>query len=324
MDQFSITVNRDGEGERIDHYLVVNTKGLSRTKIQKLIKEGFITVNNDTVKSNFRLSAGDEIEGTIPPVREFKLEPETIPLDIKFEDEYLLVLNKPAGLVVHPGTGNWAGTLLNGLLHYLGDKGELSGERRPALVHRLDKETSGLLIAAKDEPTLNYMQLELKKRRIKRRYQALVWGHLREEQAVINFPIGRLPTDRRKMTVDDESGRDATTRYVLLERYKFIDHVDISLQTGRTHQIRVHFSHLGHPVVGDSDYGGDDKILQGLFDQYRMDARKVLAIMRRQALHAWRLEFRHPRTGLIHAIKSELPDDIMKVLSYIKEIDSKL
>jgi len=324
LENYSFVVQRENQDTRIDHYLVPLLKGVSRTRIQNLIKEGFITVNGEEIRANYRVKENDEIEVSVPPAREFKLLPEDIPLDIVFEDEYLLVINKPPGMVVHPAVGNWTRTLLNGLLFYLQKGGVQPADKRPGLVHRLDKDTSGLLIAAKDEATLNFMQAELKERRIKRRYQALVWGHLKDKEGKIELSIGRAQSDRRKMTVTERNAREAVTRYELLNRYKFADHLELALQTGRTHQIRVHLSHLGHPVMGDREYGGDEKILGGIYDQYRSEARHIIEMMPRQALHAYKLEFRHPKTGMIHTVRADLPEDIVRVIEYLKEIESKL
>lgn len=324
MEKYTFTAGKDKEDSRIDHYLVPLLETVSRTRIQNLIKDGFITVNGEEVRANYRVKEADEIEVQLPPAREFRLTPEDIPLEIVFEDDYLLVINKPPGLVVHPGVGNWNGTLLNGLLFYLQKSGQNDPNKRPGLVHRLDKDTSGLLIAAKDEDTLNYMQAELKERRIKRKYQALAWGHLKDEKGTIELSIGRASTHRSKMAVTEKNAREAITGYELLTRYKFADHLELSLQTGRTHQIRVHLSHLGHPVIGDREYGGDEKILTGIYDRYRAEARHIIEIMPRQALHAYKLEFKHPKTGLVHTIVSELPDDIAAVIKYLKEIESKV
>ena len=178
------------------------------------------------------------------------------------------------------------------------------------------------MIAAKDENTLNFMQNELKERRIKRYYEAFVWGHMREEGGKIELPIGRSPTNRMYMAVTDQNSRPAITKYELKTRFKFCDHVWVSLQTGRTHQIRVHFSHLGHPVVGDRDYGGDEKVLPGLFDLYRNQARRIIEMVPRQCLHARKIEFKHPKTGLIHTVKSDFPDDMQSVIDYLNEIES--
>jgi 23S rRNA pseudouridine1911/1915/1917 synthase len=322
MNEFNFIFDISSKESRIDHYLVAKLETFSRTRIQNLIKEGSITVNGLETKANYKLRAGDEIAGTIPDIREFKLVPEDIPLDIVFEDDYLLVINKPAGMVVHPAIGNFKGTLLNGLLFYLQQNSSQTLNKRPGLIHRLDKDTSGLLMAAKDEEILNIMQAQLKERRIKREYQALVWGHLKEPRGKLDLPIGRSPTDRRKMAVIDRNSRQALTNYSLITRYKFADHITAKLQTGRTHQIRVHFSHLRHPVIGDREYGGDESVLSGLFDQYRNEARHILKIMPRQSLHACKLEFKHPKRGLIYSFKSDLPDDMMAVLNYLIEIES--
>jgi 23S rRNA pseudouridine1911/1915/1917 synthase len=322
MDRFTFTAESKDENSRVDHYLNAKLDGVSRTRIQKLIKDGFVTVNGEEIKANYRVRNGDEIEAIIPDAREFHLEPENIPLNIMYEDEHLLVINKPAGLVVHPAIGNYTGTLLNGLLYHLKNNPRKSLIDRPGLVHRLDKETSGLLIAAKNEKTLNYMQEELKQRRIKREYRTLVWGHVKEIEGRIELPIGRSDNDRRKMTVRMTNARNAITKYSLNTRYKFIDYLNVSLQTGRTHQIRVHFSHLGHPVVGDREYGGDEKVLGGLFDLYRNEAKTILQIMPRQSLHAYKLKFKHPETGLVHTIKSDLPEDMQKIINYLLEIES--
>ncbi len=323
-EKFEYSVQEDDDEMRLDHYLVDALKDVSRTRIQKLIKEGEIRINGQKVKSNYRLRTDDLITGSIPDAPVFRIEAEELPLDIVFEDDYLLVINKPAGMVVHPAVGNWHGTLLNGILYHVQQQnGEAT--KKPGLIHRLDKDTSGLIMAAKDDQTLNFMQNELKERRVKRRYQAIVWGHLNEEEGRIELPISRSPGDRRKMAViESKTSRQAITRYKLISRYKFADHLDISLQTGRTHQIRVHLSHLGHPLVGDYDYGGDEKILSGLFDQYRSEARELIDMIGRQALHAYRLEFNHPQSGRIHTLKSELPEDMRKLIKYLQDIESKM
>jgi len=318
---YEFSVDPECQDQRLDHYLVEKLVGTSRTRIQKLLKDGYITVNDSVVRANYRVQAGDHIKAMLLEAHAFKLIPEDIPLNIVYEDKYLLVIDKPVGMVVHPAVGHWTGTLLNGLLYYLQKQngGQLKGH--PGLVHRLDKDTSGLLLAAKDEDTLKFMQLELKERRVKREYQALVWGHLKEEQGRIDLPIGRNPSDRKKMCVTEKNSRSAVTKYSLETRYKFSDHLRINLQTGRTHQIRVHFSHLGHPVVGDREYGGDENILSGLFDLYRTQARNIIEAIPRQALHASKLQFNHPVRKLMQIVKSELPEDIRSIITYLQKID---
>ena len=229
---YQFTVEPEYQDQRIDHYLVEMLAGTSRTRIQKLIKEGYIKVNDGEVRANYRVQADDNITAMLLEAHEFKLIPENIPLKIVFEDEYLLVIDKPAGMVVHPAVGNWTGTLLNGLLYYLQEQAGGKLEGHPGLIHRLDKDTSGLLLAAKDQETLKFMQLELKERRVKREYQALVWGHVKDEEGRIDLPIGRNPSDRKKMCVTEKNSRTAVTKYKLETRYKFCDHLKINLQTG--------------------------------------------------------------------------------------------
>lgn len=321
MEHFEFTVESGEVDRRIDRFLRDQLKGVSRSRIQKLIVDGMITVNGEEIRANYRLREGDMITGDNPQERKFHLVPEQIDLDIRYEDDYLLVINKPPGLVVHPAVGNYSGTLLNGIIYYLGQKAEDDQQLHPGLVHRLDKDTSGLLLVSKVESVRNYLQEELKARRIKRLYQALVWGHLREAEGKIELPLGRSPGDRRKMAVVDHNGREAITKYRRLTRYKFADQLEVALQTGRTHQIRVHFSHLGHPVMGDRDYGGDENIIPGLYDQYRQEARNILDMISRQCLHACKLSFRHPITGLAHTIKSDPPQDMQNVIEYLDRVE---
>lgn len=321
MEHFEFKVEADQVDRRIDRFLRDHLEGVSRSRIQKLIVDGMITVNGEEIRANYRLREDDLIEGDNPQRRRFHLVPEQIELDIRYEDDYLLVINKPPGLVVHPAVGNYTGTLLNGIIYYLGQKAEDDHNLHPGLVHRLDKDTSGLLLVSKVESVRNFLQEELKARRIKRHYQAIVWGHLRETEGKIELPLGRSPGDRRKMAVVDHNGREAVTNYHRLVRYKFADQIEVALQTGRTHQIRVHFSHIGHPVVGDRDYGGDENIISGMYDQYRQEARNILKLISRQCLHAWKLSFKHPVTKLVHTLKSDPPEDMQKIIEYLERIE---
>ncbi len=319
----SVAVSPTAAGERLDKYLgTLDELGLSRTKIQKLIAGGLITVNGETVATKYNLTGGENIEITVPPEPSTDISGENIPLDIRYQDEDLVVVNKPTGLVTHPGVGNRTGTLVNALVYHFKQLSSKAGHDRPGIVHRLDKETSGLLVVARNDATYAALQKAIQSRELKRTYLALVCGHLKEEQGTIDLPIGRSLKDRTHMSVTGTAARQAVTEYRLLRRYRQYDLLDVSLLTGRTHQIRVHLSHLGHPVFGDPDYGGREKWVRGMFGPDRPAARQLLGLITRQALHARRLEFSHPHTFQKMVFDAPLPADFAAVLAHLDRVES--
>lgn len=319
MQEYSFTVDSNDDNLRLDQYVQKQIGDISRSRIQKLITSGDITVNDSEVRGSYRPKEGDEIEVLIPKPQEFRLVVEDIPLNVVHEDDEIIVIDKPAGLVVHPAPGHYTGTLVNALLHHVKDFKGISGQLRPGLVHRLDMETSGLLVVAKSERALNFLSEEMKERRIKRQYIAFVWGHTPDESGKIEAPIGRSKKDRKKMTVTDYNSREAVTEYERIERFSYADKLKVKLKTGRTHQIRVHLAHIGHPVIGDADYGGRESALGGIFDQYRRKASEILKILPRQALHAYRLSFKHPVTALVMTFESGLPPEIAETESLLRQ-----
>ncbi len=317
--RISYTVPDEIEPERLDKYLGNNEElEISRSKAQKLILAGAITVDGQKVVVKHILSGGETIDLVIPPPPTEGIKGEDIPLDIVFEDEYLLVVNKPAGMVTHPGVGNRSGTLANALVFHFDKLSHEAGRHRPGVVHRLDRHTSGLLVVAKDDDTHVKLQAAIKDRELKRTYLALVCGHMKKDEGEIDRPIGRHPHHRTLMTVDGDSPREAQTSYSLLERFRSYDYLEVSLKTGRTHQIRVHFQHLGHPVFGDPDYGGRDKWVNAMFGPERPLAKRMLGVLERQALHAARLEFTHPQTGAEHEFEVPLPDDYASIMNSLR------
>ncbi len=310
----------DASGERLDKYLATHPGvNLTRTKIQKLIESEKISIDGQPAGHNHKLEGGEKVIINIPAPEDIQIAPENIPLDIRYEDEYLLVINKPPGMVTHPATGNFSGTLVNALLYHVEKLSQPEGKERAGIVHRLDKNTSGLLIAAKDDNTHARLQEMLKEHQIKKTYWAVICGHVSEDSGIIELPIGRSFKDRKKMAVTNVKGRSSRTAYKLLERYKLYDLLEVDLQTGRTHQIRVHFAHLGHPVLGDSEYGGRQKWHKGVVSYDRAMAQKTLKLIDRQALHAIRLEFVHPVTSGKIAVDSELPEDFAELLEFLRE-----
>lgn len=313
-----ITVTEDDAGTRIDSFLGnVAEVDISRSKAQKLIDENHITVNGQPVTKKYKVLSGDiiEIESFAPePVL---LAPEPINLEIVFEDDYLAVINKPAGLVTHPGAGNKSGTLVNALLYHLKTLAATDEPDRPGIVHRLDKNTSGLLLVAKEEGVYRKLQKAIQNREVKRTYLALVCGHMQSDSDIIDLPIGRSIKDRKKMAVTDQNSRAAQTEYSLIKRYRSYDLLDVTLLTGRTHQIRVHFSHIGHPVFGDPEYGGREKWHKGIFAPERPLGKKLLGLIKRQALHAKKLVFEHPVSGQEMTCEAQVPDDYNKILNVL-------
>lgn len=302
---------------RIDKYLGdLVTLELSRTKIRKLIDDQLVLVDGEPVPARFKVRGGENIQLTIPPEPPSELLPEDIPLDIVYEDEYLAIINKPAGLVTHPAPGNATGTLVNALVHHYNSLAAGASDR-PGIVHRLDKNTSGLMVVARRDEIYTKLQLAIQSRELKRRYLALVFGHFREDSGVIDLPVGRSSRDRKKMAVMEQTGRTAQTRYELVERFRSYDLLKLSLMTGRTHQIRVHCAHFGHPVFGDPEYGGRNKQLPGMFAPERPLALELLGLIKRQALHAAELEFSHPVTGEELRFTAVPPDDFRAVLDLL-------
>ena len=318
FEHFSFTVDKGQTPLRIDKYLMNFVENATRTKIQAAAKSGSIQVNGNVVKSNYKVKPKDKIKVLFEfPPTENELLPENIELNIVYEDKELVVVNKPAGMVVHPGHGNYSGTLINALIYHFKHLPNNSSNR-PGLVHRIDKETSGLLVIAKTETAMIDLSEQFAKKTSSREYIALVWGNVKEDSGTINEHIGRNPKNRLQnivFTADDiEKGKPAITHYKVLNRYGYVTLVSCTLQTGRTHQIRVHMKHIGHTIFNDSRYGGD-MILKGTtFTKYKQFVENCFKILPRQALHAKTLGFKHPKTKEYISFDSKAPDDIKECL----------
>lgn len=303
---------------RIDKFLSDRLENSSRTRIQNAANAGNILVNNNIVKPNYRIKPGDIVQVVLPtPPREIELIPENIPLNIIYEDDDVLVVNKEPGMVVHPAYGNYTGTLVNALMWHFRDLPLFSsGESRPGLVHRLDKNTSGILVIAKNEYALNRLSKQFYERTTDRRYNALIWGIPDPKEGTITGNVGRSIKDRKIMQVfkDDTEGKIAITHYKVLEDFGYISLIECKLETGRTHQIRVHFSHIKHPLFNDEEYGGNQILKGTTFTKYQQFIKNCFKILPRQALHAKSLAFNHPVTGKRLFFDSDLPDDMIQVI----------
>lgn len=300
LDDSIISITVQESAERIDALLARCVPELTRSAAVRLIDDGAVTVGGRPVRKNYKCAVGDEIVLTMPEVSDCELRPQDIPLDIVYEDADLLVVNKPRGMVVHPAPGHPDGTLVNALMHHCGDSlSGIGGEKRPGIVHRIDKDTSGLLIVAKNDFAHLALSAQLSDRSLSRVYEAVVRGGMREDSGTVDAPIGRHPTDRKKMAVTQKNSRPAVTHWEVIARYRGYTHIRCRLETGRTHQIRVHMAHIGHPLLGDFTYGAPspDKGLEG------------------QCLHARELKFIHPRTGEHVTVATDLPDYFTAVLS---------
>lgn len=301
------TVDRGQESMRLDLYLQMRLEGVSRNKVQAAAKAGCVRVNDKETKSSYKVKPKDVITVLLPePPHEFELLPEKVDFPVVYEDEDVLVVDKPAGLVVHPGVGNWTGTLVNGLLYYF-----QGSEAKPLLVHRIDKDTSGLLLVAKNEDAQVVLAKQFFDHTIERKYNALVWGDFDMDDGTITGNLARSQRDRRVMDVcDDEHGKHAVTHWHVLERFGYVTLVECVLETGRTHQIRAHMRYIGHPLFSDASYGGDAILKGTTFTRYRQFVENCFALCPRQALHARILGFEHPRTGKHLHFESPLPEDM--------------
>jgi 23S rRNA pseudouridine1911/1915/1917 synthase len=318
-EHFRLEADRGQSPLRIDKYLADHLQDTSRHRVQLAIDAEYVRVNGQVVKASYKVRPLDVITLVMPYQRRgVEIKPEPIPLDIVYEDDDLLVVNKPAGLVVHPGHGNYSGTLVNALAYYLGREsvpGE-TDERLGLLVHRIDKDTSGLLVVAKTDAAQIDLARQFFRHTIERRYWALVWGNIAEDEGTIDAPIGRDPNDRLRFKVcaDETQGKHAVTHFRVLERLGYVTLVECVLETGRTHQIRVHMNHIGHPLFNDARYGGD-RILKGtLYAKYKQFIDNCFAICPRQALHAKTLGFIHPTTKKKISLDSEIPSDMSALL----------
>jgi len=303
---------------RIDKFLADRLMNASRTRIQNAANAGNILVNNSAVKPSYKVKPGDIVQVVLPtPPREIEIEAENIPLNIVYEDDDVLVVNKEPGMVVHPAYGNYTGTLVNALMWHFRDLPLFnSGENRPGLVHRLDKNTSGILVIAKNEYALNRLSKQFYDRTTDRRYNALIWGIPDPREGTITGNVGRSIKDRKVMQVfkDGTEGKTAITHYKVLEDLGYISLIECKLETGRTHQIRVHFSHIKHPLFNDEEYGGDQILKGTTFTKYQQFIKNCFKILPRQALHAKSLSFNHPVTGKRLSFDSDLPDDMVQVI----------
>lgn len=309
-------INKGQEPLRIDKFIMNRLEGASRNKVQHALDEGHITVNGKIVKANHKVRPGEEIViYETRPSEVYDIVPEDIPLNIVYEDETLLVINKHAGLVVHPGCGNPRGTLVNGLSFYLKEEGS-EALPRIGLVHRIDKDTSGLLLVAKTEDAMSKLAAQFKKHSVYRRYIALVWGDLEEEEGTVVAHVGRHQRFRKIMAAypEGDHGKEAVTHYKVLERFNYVTLIELRLETGRTHQIRVHMKHIGHPLFSDATYGGDYIVKGTVFSKYKQFVDNCFRILPRHALHAKELGFIHPVSGESVTFNSELPEDMQAVI----------
>ena len=300
-----MTFTADRDAERLDAFLARSLENMSRSAVQKLLEEGYVTRNGSRAKKNDRLSTGDQISVTLPEPKKLDVQAKDIPLDIVYEDEDVLVINKPKGLVVHPAAGHSDDTLVNGLLYARADAlSGINGVLRPGIVHRIDKDTSGLLAVAKNDLAHTVLASQLKDHTMARTYEAIVCGNFKEDSGTVDAPIGRHPTDRKKMCVTQRNGKEAVTHWEVIARYRGYTHVRCRLQTGRTHQIRVHMAHIGHPILGDTVYGHKKPELG-------QDS---------QCLHAGVLCFRHPRDGRPVMVMAPLPQYFESVIRKLEKL----
>lgn len=302
LKEYNFVVTEEGEGERVDKYLNMLMESLSRSYIQKLLSNGHVTVNTKSIKANYRLKSDDDVRLLLPPAMTPDIAPENIPLSVLYEDNDIIVINKPKGMVVHPAPGHYSGTLVNALLyHCRGQLSGINGVLRPGIVHRIDKDTTGSVIACKNDIAHASIAEQLKEHSINRQYHAIVYGSLKEDSGTIRTLIGRHPSDRKKMTVVTGGGKEAVTHYRVLQRFHKYTYIECRLETGRTHQIRVHMAHLGHPLLGDEVYGRREPSfhLQG------------------QTLHAKILGFCHPSTGEYVETDAPLPEYFTKLLTFL-------
>lgn len=301
MKKFNFTAEEDNANQRIDVYLASKFSDVSRSYIQELIKKGSALVNCKIVKSNYKLKTGDNVAFEFPDNEKLKVDAENIPLDIVYEDRDIIVVNKPQGMVVHPAPGNYNGTLVNALLYHCHDLSGINGVLRPGIVHRIDKDTSGVIVVAKNDAAHKKLAYQLKEHSMNRVYKALVEGIIKDDEGTVDEPLGRHPVERIKIAVV-KNGRRAVTHYKVIERYKNNTLIECKLETGRTHQIRVHMAYIGHPLVGDPVYG----------------YKKQKFNLKGQMLHAQRLGFIHPRTGKYVEFNSELPAYFEKIIGILK------
>ncbi len=300
-DENEINIVSDVENERIDVYISGQLEGMSRNSVQKLIADGKISVNNKNIKANYKLKKNDEINIIIPEPEPLDIVAEDIPIEIVYEDDDLAVINKPQGMVVHPAPGHYTGTLVNGLMYNLKNLSSINGIMRPGIVHRLDKNTSGLMLIAKNDKSHNFLAKALKEHSINRIYYALVEGNIKDDEGVVDAPLGRSEKDRKKRAVTFKNSKNAITNYWVIERYGKYTLLKLKLETGRTHQIRVHMKHIGHPVVGDDVYGSKT-------NKFKLDG---------QLLHSKSVGFIHPTTNEYMKFESDLPEYFVEVLKKI-------
>ena len=317
-EHYSFNASKGQEPLRVDKFLMNFVENATRNKVQQAAKNGNVFVNGNTVKQNYRVKAGDEVKVLFEhPPYEYLLTPEDIPLDVVYEDDELLVVNKPAGMVVHPGHGNYSGTLINALVYHFENLPNNSSER-PGLVHRIDKDTSGLLVVAKTENAMTHLTQQFFHKTSEREYVALVWGNVEDDEGTIEGNIGRNPKNRLQNIVfegdEAENGKPAVTHYKVLERFGYVTLVSCKLETGRTHQIRVHMKYIGHTLFNDERYGGE-KILKGTsFTKYKQFVDNCFKVLPRQALHAKTLGFEHPTTKKWMSFNTDIPDDIQQCI----------
>jgi 23S rRNA pseudouridine1911/1915/1917 synthase len=319
---FTILIDESEHNRRLDAVVAAHLPDCSRSLAANLIGNHKILVDNQPKKPGYRVKSGEQILGRIPAPEPVDYKPEPIPLDILYQDRHIVVLNKPAGLVVHPAPGHASGTLVNALLHHCPDLGGIGGEIRPGIVHRLDKDTSGAMVVAKNAAALEALAKQFKDRTVRKTYLALVYGELKKDAGTIDLPIGRHPVHRKQMSTTTRKGRQAVTSWRVFKRFQSITLLELTLKTGRTHQIRVHCSAMGHPIVGDPIYG-PRKLFKNLDKKTERLPAGIIDLLKaipRQMLHAWQLGFSHPRTDERLSFESPIPKDMEELISKLEEI----